>query len=70
MERIRREVPNGVIEGECEPRFMAVADEFERNFRERGEVGASVAITVEGTTVADLWGGKAREGEPADEEKS
>jgi CubicO group peptidase (beta-lactamase class C family) len=63
MERIRRAVPNGVVEGECEPRFMAVADEFERNFRERGEVGASVAVTVEGKTVADLWGGQARDGE-------
>ena len=30
------------VQGDCHPRFSAVRDEFERNFRERGEVGASV----------------------------
>ena len=47
----------GSYEGFCEDRFAAVADEFRRNFDERGEVGASVAITVGGETVVDLWGG-------------
>jgi CubicO group peptidase (beta-lactamase class C family) len=47
------------IDGFCEPRFQLVADEFERNFRERGEVGASVCLTVAGETVVDLWGGLA-----------
>jgi CubicO group peptidase (beta-lactamase class C family) len=32
---------------------------FERNFSARGEVGASVCVTVEGETVLDLWGGTA-----------
>jgi CubicO group peptidase (beta-lactamase class C family) len=45
------------IHGLCEPRFRAVREEFERNFQERGEVGASVCVTVEGETVVDLWGG-------------
>jgi CubicO group peptidase (beta-lactamase class C family) len=45
------------VEGSCEPRFAQVRDEFERNFAERGEAGASVCVTVDGETVADLWGG-------------
>lgn len=34
-----------------------MADAFRRCFAELGEVGASVAITHEGDTVVDLWGG-------------
>lgn len=48
---------NGAIQGFCHSRFQAVADEFERNFRERGEVGASVCLVHEGETLVDLWGG-------------
>ena len=47
------------ISGKCDPKFQQVAEEFERNFLERGEVGASVSITIEGETVVDLWGGTA-----------
>ncbi|MBV8958057.1 MAG: beta-lactamase family protein, partial [Actinobacteria bacterium] len=47
------------VEGTCEPRFASVAEEFERNLGERGEVGASVCVTVDGETVVDLWGGVA-----------
>jgi CubicO group peptidase (beta-lactamase class C family) len=47
------------IQGTCEPKFQAVRQEFERNFQERGEVGASVCVTVQGQTVVDLWGGQA-----------
>ncbi len=32
-------------------------EEFERNLRERGDVGAAVAVVVGGTPVVDLWGG-------------
>jgi CubicO group peptidase (beta-lactamase class C family) len=46
-------------QGHCDERFTDVAEEFERNFAERGEVGASVAVTVAGETVVDLWGGTA-----------
>jgi CubicO group peptidase (beta-lactamase class C family) len=60
MEKIREQVPQGVIEGECDARFLAVKDEFARNFRERAEVGASVCVRHEGRTVVDLWGGLAR----------
>jgi len=53
-------VPNGKIEGSCDPRFLGVAEEFAKNFTARGEVGASVCATLEGRTVLDLWGGVAR----------
>jgi CubicO group peptidase (beta-lactamase class C family) len=47
------------ISGHCDPRFREVRDEFERNFHDRGEVGASVCVIAEGETVVDLWGGVA-----------
>jgi CubicO group peptidase (beta-lactamase class C family) len=47
------------IEGTCDTRFASVREQFERNFAERGEVGASVCVTVDGETVVDLWGGTA-----------
>jgi CubicO group peptidase (beta-lactamase class C family) len=50
------------IEGTCESRFARVREEFERNFAERGEVGASVCVTVDGETVVDLCGGVADPG--------
>ncbi|MFF7853378.1 serine hydrolase [Streptomyces sp. NPDC007904] len=46
-----------LVHGHCEPRFEAVRSAFEENFRERGELGAAVAVVVDGTTVVDLWGG-------------
>ncbi|MEV6114578.1 serine hydrolase domain-containing protein [Streptomyces sp. NPDC052109] len=45
------------IHGHCDPRFTAVREAFEENFRTGGELGAAVAVTVDGTTVVDLWGG-------------
>lgn len=48
------------VQGSCDSQFQQVRQEFERNFRERGEVGASVCVTVRGQTVVDLWGGLAR----------
>ncbi|SMC53703.1 serine hydrolase domain-containing protein [Kibdelosporangium aridum] len=47
------------IHGTHEPEFVEVLAEFERNFAERGEIGASVSITVDGKTVVNLWGGVA-----------
>jgi CubicO group peptidase (beta-lactamase class C family) len=47
------------VQGTCDPRFAVVSEEFERNLAERGEVGASVCVTVDGETVADFWGGVA-----------
>jgi CubicO group peptidase (beta-lactamase class C family) len=48
-----------MVEGRCDSRFAEVREEFERNFAERGELGASVCVTLDGETVVDLWGGVA-----------
>lgn len=45
------------IHGSCDERFARVRDVFEENFTERDDVGASVAVSVEGEFVVDLWGG-------------
>ena len=46
------------IEGSVDPRFERVREAFARNFEEHGEVGASVAVFVDGSPVVDLWGGR------------
>lgn len=48
-----------VIHGICDPAFARVASAFIANFVEHGDVGASVAVTVDGAPVVDLWGGYA-----------
>jgi CubicO group peptidase (beta-lactamase class C family) len=45
------------IHGNCDARFDAVKAAFETNFREFDDIGASVAITLDGEFVVDLWGG-------------
>jgi len=40
------------------PGFEEVRTEFERNFAERGEIGAAVAAYWRGEKVVDLWGGR------------
>ncbi|MGH9246950.1 MAG: serine hydrolase [Acidimicrobiales bacterium] len=45
------------VSGHCDDRFAEVGEEFVRNLTERGDVGASVAVTVGGESVVDLWGG-------------
>jgi len=45
------------VHGHCDPRFTRVRAEFERNFAERGDVGAAVAVTIDGAPVVDLWAG-------------
>jgi CubicO group peptidase (beta-lactamase class C family) len=57
---VKSSVKTGEINGFCDPRFAQVAEEFERNFQERGELGASVCVTLAGEPVVDLWGGLAR----------
>lgn len=47
------------IHGTCDERFSLVKEKFEENFTKKGDVGASVAITLEGEYVVDLWGGHA-----------
>ena len=52
---VRRTRP---IHGAVLPGFEEVREEFERNFAERGEIGAAVAAYWHGKKVVDLWGGQ------------
>jgi CubicO group peptidase (beta-lactamase class C family) len=45
------------ISGRCRDGFGAIKDAFAANFAVNGDVGASVAVTVDGELVVDLWGG-------------
>lgn len=63
MDALQVELERGRLEGTFDPRFAGVAREFERNFRERDEIGASLCLTLGGETVVDLWGGEAVPGE-------
>jgi CubicO group peptidase (beta-lactamase class C family) len=57
---VKEVVAEGIaVEGEVLPGFEGVHDAFLENFRVRGEVGASVCVTVGGETKVDLWGGTA-----------
>jgi CubicO group peptidase (beta-lactamase class C family) len=49
------------VHGHCDPAFAPVRNEFERNFAERGEVGAAVCVIIDGRPVVDLVGGSADE---------
>jgi CubicO group peptidase (beta-lactamase class C family) len=44
-------------EGSCDVRFAAVRACFESNFGELREIGAAVAVYLDGHKVVDLWGG-------------
>ena len=59
MDELSTEVPTGTVQGTYDERFAPVVDAFVEGFRSRGEVGASLCLTVEGTTVVDVWGGTA-----------
>lgn len=45
------------MEGYCDPRFAEVEHAFRENFEERGEIGASLCVSVDGVPLVDLWGG-------------
>jgi CubicO group peptidase (beta-lactamase class C family) len=45
------------IHGTYEPRFQPVADALAHNLDEGLDVGASVAVTLDGEFVVDIWGG-------------
>ena len=47
----------GQIEGSCSDRFAAVREAFAYNLGSGQDIGASVAIVVDGELVVDLWGG-------------
>jgi CubicO group peptidase (beta-lactamase class C family)/hypothetical membrane protein len=46
------------VDGVVAPGFEEVRTEFQRNFTERGEIGAAVAAYWRGEKVVDLWGGR------------
>jgi len=50
---------NVVIEGTRDPRFGCVRDAFAENFARHDEIGAAIAVTVDGNPVVDLWAGHA-----------
>jgi len=65
MDAVSLTTRQGSVEGQCDPRFRGLLDAFAENFETRGEVGASLAVTIEGRPVIDVWGGrKAVDGDP------
>lgn len=44
-------------QGLCERRFEAVREVFQRSFDDGEDVGANVAVTLDGRLVVNLWGG-------------
>ena len=50
--------PKTQVHGFVASGFEEVQSEFERNFAERGEIGAAVAAYWHGEKVVDLWGGR------------
>jgi CubicO group peptidase (beta-lactamase class C family) len=50
---------DAAIHGFCASDFAGVRDAFEGNFALRREVGAAVAVWVDGALVVNLWGGSA-----------
>ena len=47
------------IRGHCDPRFAGVRAAFADNCERRDEIGAAVAVVVDGELVVDLWAGHA-----------
>jgi CubicO group peptidase (beta-lactamase class C family) len=47
------------IDGLCAAAFERVREEFASNFTDRDDIGAAVAVWVEGDLVVNLWGGYA-----------
>jgi CubicO group peptidase (beta-lactamase class C family) len=43
--------------GWCDNRFMSVREALEANIASGEELGASIAVDIDGQTVVDLWGG-------------
>ena len=49
--------PTLLVSGSTSPRFDAVREAFARSFADGLELGAALAVVVDGETVVDLWGG-------------
>ncbi len=61
---MKTDVTSGEIEihGHCDQDFSPVKEAFADNFRNRGDVGASFAATIDGRFVIDIWAGYADAG--------
>ncbi|KQX08544.1 serine hydrolase [Leifsonia sp. Root1293] len=49
--------PEAPIDGVVDPRFSALREEFESRLATGDELGASLAVVLDGRLVVDLWGG-------------
>ncbi len=49
--------PPALVDGYCDTAFAGVRDAFAQNFADGLELGASLAISIDGHNVVDLWGG-------------
>jgi len=45
------------VQGFCDPRFASVRAAFEEQLESGEELGASIAIVIDGAPVVDMWGG-------------
>jgi CubicO group peptidase (beta-lactamase class C family) len=45
------------VEGRCDPRFEAMREQLAANIETGKDLGASVAVTLDGEMVVDMWGG-------------
>ncbi len=52
------------VQGTVADGFEPVREAFVRNFEDRGEVGAAVAVHLDGRAVVDLWAGEAEADRP------
>ena len=50
---------NDVLHGHCDPRFSTVAEALAEEITTGEEVGAAIAIDIDGELVVDIWGGHA-----------
>lgn len=53
------------ISGVCDPKFSEMRDIFSANLDSGADVGASVAVTIAGEVVVDMWGGHTDESRTA-----
>ena len=48
-----------VVQGHCDRRFSSVADALADEISAGEELGASIAVDIDGDLVVDIWGGHA-----------
>ena len=51
--------PAAKIHGYCDPEFSLVQEVFAEHFEAGKELGGAIAVTLDGRSVVDLWGGYA-----------